>query len=145
MPVLLLGVVPALDLGVVAVLCLLGLALKWALLGRVKPGIHPLWSCWCYRWEFHFMAWDLYTAGPLAALEGTLLLNWFLRAMGMRIGRNVVLGTGFAYIIDHDMLAFEDGATVNCQFQAHTFEDRVLKIDHVTIRQDATVGNAAVL
>ena len=91
------------------------------------------------------MAWDLYTAGPLAALEGTLLLNWFLRAMGMRIGRNVVLGTGFAYIIDHDMLAFEDGATVNCQFQAHTFEDRVLKIDHVTIRQDATVGNAAVL
>jgi acetyltransferase-like isoleucine patch superfamily enzyme len=43
------------------------------------------------------------------------------------------------------MLEFGDGATVSCQFQAHTFEDRVLKIDRVTIRERATVGSAAVL
>jgi serine acetyltransferase len=43
------------------------------------------------------------------------------------------------------MLEFADGATVNCFFQAHTFEDRVLKIDRVTIRREATVGYAAVL
>ena len=43
------------------------------------------------------------------------------------------------------MLAFEDGATVTCLFQAHTFEDRVLKIDRVTIRGQATVGLSAVL
>jgi len=43
------------------------------------------------------------------------------------------------------MLEFEDGATVSCQFQAHTFEDRVLKIDYVLIRRHATVGTAAVL
>jgi non-ribosomal peptide synthetase-like protein len=145
MPVLLLGVVPALDFGVVAALCLFGIGLKWVLLGRVKPGVHPLWSCWCYRWEFHYVMWDLYAAGPLSALEGTLWLNWVLRAMGMRIGKNVVLGSGFAYLIDHDMLEFEDGATVNCMFQAHTFEDRVLKIDRVLIRRHATVGASAVL
>ncbi len=145
LPVLLLGVVPALDFGVVAGLCLFGLVLKWALLGRVKPGVHPLWSCWCSRWEFHYIAWDLYVNGPLSALEGTLLLNWFLRAMGMKIGRHVVLGNGFAATIDHDMLEFADGATVNCMFQAHTFEDRVLKIGIVKIRKDATVGQAAVV
>jgi non-ribosomal peptide synthetase-like protein len=145
LPVLLFGVVPALDFALLACLCLFGLALKWALLGRVKPGVHPLWSCWCYRWEFHFMAWDLFSAGPLSALEGTLLLNWFLRAMGMRLGKQVALGTGFAYVIDHDMLEFEDGATVSCYFQAHTFEDRVLKIDRVKIRRDATVGTGSVL
>ena len=145
LPVLILGVVPVLDFGFIAGLCLLGLVLKWVLLGRVKPGVHPLYSCWCSRWEFHFTAWDLYTAGPLSALEGTLLLNWFMRAMGMRVGRNVVLGSGFAYLIDHDMLEFEDGATVSCQFQAHTFEDRVLKIDYVKIRKQGTVGSAAVL
>ena len=27
------------------------LALKWLLLGRVRPGRHGLWSCWCCRWE----------------------------------------------------------------------------------------------
>jgi non-ribosomal peptide synthetase-like protein len=145
LPALLLGVLPALDFAVAAALVVFGMALKWTLLGRVKPGVHPLWSSWCYRWEFHYIAWEVYAAGPLSALEGTLLLNWVLRAMGMQVGRNVVLGHGFAYVIDHDMLHFEDGATVSCLFQAHTFEDRVLKIDHVKIRKEATVGNSAVL
>jgi acetyltransferase-like isoleucine patch superfamily enzyme len=48
-------------------------------------------------------------------------------------------------VVDPDMLQFEDGATVSCQFQAHTFEDRVLKIDRVRIRRRATVGSSAVL
>jgi carbonic anhydrase/acetyltransferase-like protein (isoleucine patch superfamily) len=43
------------------------------------------------------------------------------------------------------MLEFEDGATVSCQFQAHTFEDRVLKIDYVWIRKQSTVGHLACL
>jgi non-ribosomal peptide synthetase-like protein len=137
--------VPLLDLGAVVLLCLLGVGLKWGLLGRVQPGRHALWSSWCCRWEFHYIAWEIYAAGPLSVLEGTLLLNWCLRAMGMRIGRHVALGSGFAYVIDHDMLTFEDGATVSCLFQAHTFEDRVLKIDRVILRRQATVGTSAVL
>jgi carbonic anhydrase/acetyltransferase-like protein (isoleucine patch superfamily) len=43
------------------------------------------------------------------------------------------------------MLEFEDGATVSCMFQAHTFEDRVLKIDYVKIRRHSSVGTGAVL
>jgi non-ribosomal peptide synthetase-like protein len=145
LPVLLLVVVPLLELGVAAVLCLLVLALKWFLLGGVRPGTHPLWSCWVSRWDFLYVAWDFYARGPLMALEGTLLLNWYLRAMGMKIGRRVVLGSGFAHVVDPDMLTFEDGVTVSCLFQAHTFEDRVLKIDRVTLRRQSTVGNSAVL
>lgn len=145
LPVLLLTVIPALDFAVGASFCLFGLILKWALLGRVRPAVHPLWSCWCRRWEFHYVAYELYTSGPLSALEGTLFLNGYLRAMGMRLGRHVTLGPGFAYIIDHDMLEFEAGATVNCLFQAHTFEDRVLKIDRVRIRREATVGSLTVV
>ena len=91
------------------------------------------------------MAWDLFSAGPLSILEGTLWLNGFMRGMGSKIGRHVALGNGFAHTIDHDMLTFEDGATVTCHFQAHTFEDRVLKIDYVMIRKEATAGNGAVL
>ena len=63
----------------------------------------------------------------------------------MRIGRQVVLGGGYSQVVDPDMLRFDDGATVCCQFQAHTFEDRVLKIDHIRIRRRATVGDAGVL
>jgi acetyltransferase-like isoleucine patch superfamily enzyme len=91
------------------------------------------------------MTWEIYAREALCFLEGTLLLASYLRAMGARIGRRVVLGSGFAQVVDPDMLHFEDGATVNCHVQAHTFEDRVLKIDRVTIRRRATVGSSAVL
>lgn len=138
-------VVPLVNLATVAFLCLLVLAMKWFLLGRVRPGVHPLWSCWCSRWDFLYVAWGVYASAALSLLEGTLLLTVFLRAMGAKIGKRVVLGGGFAQVVDPDMLHFADGATVSCQFQAHTFEDRVLKIDHVRIGEEATVGSAAVL
>ena len=144
-PVLFLAVAPLVSLGMVAFFCLLVLALKWGLLGRVRPGMHAFWSCWCGRWDFLYVAWAFYASGALSVLEGTLLLSWYLRAMGVRIGRRVILGGGFSQVVDPDMLQFEDGATVSCQFQAHTFEDRVLKIDRVVIRRRATVGSSAVL
>ncbi|MFY9609745.1 MAG: amino acid adenylation domain-containing protein [Blastocatellia bacterium] len=144
-PHLILIVAPLASLGALSFFCLLVLALKWILLGRVRPGLHPFWSCWCNRWDFLYMAWEIYARGALTSLEGTLLLSSYLRAMGARIGRRVVLGGGFAQVVDPDMLDFEDGVTVSCQIQAHTFEDRVLKIDRVRIRRRATVGSGAVL
>ncbi len=136
---------PLLTLAALGSLCLAILVLKWALLGRVRPGQHALWSCWCSRWDFLFVAWGMYAKALLERLEGTIFLTWFLRAIGMRIGRHVVLGDGFAQVVDPDMLTFEDGATVSCNFQAHTFEDRILKIDHLVVRAGATVGHHAVL
>ena len=65
--------------------------------------------------------------------------------MGLRIGRGVVLGPGFAQVVDPDMIEIGDGATVDTMFQAHSFEDRVLKIDRVRIGAGATVGRASVL
>ena len=138
------AVVPLVAFGAVAALCLLVLIVKWVVLGRVRPGRHPLWSCWCSRWDYLYVVWARYAHGPLSALEGTLLLPWFLRAMGMRIGRRVALGPGFAQVVDPDMLRIDDGATVTTMFQAHTFEDRVLKIDRIHIGRRATLGAASV-
>ncbi|GLY66427.1 non-ribosomal peptide synthetase [Amycolatopsis taiwanensis] len=142
-PLVLLGV-PVITLATGCALCLFVLALKWGLLGRVRPGIHPLWSCWCSRWDFLYVAWGFVAAPVLAALEGTLLLAVYLRRTGMKIGKRVVFGEGFAQVVDPDMLDIEDGATVSAMFQAHTFEDRVLKIDGIHVGADATLGSATV-
>jgi non-ribosomal peptide synthetase-like protein len=136
--------VPLVTLAAAGALCLLVLVLKWGLLGRVRPGQHPLWSCWCSRWDFLYVAWQFYSRGALESLEGTLLLTWYLRAMGVKIGKRVVLGGGFSQVVDPDMLTIEDGATLNCALQSHTFEDRVLKIDRVIIRSGATLGTGSV-
>jgi non-ribosomal peptide synthetase-like protein len=136
---------PSVTLASVAALVLLCIALKWLLVGRVRPGTHPLWSCWCSRWDFLYVAWGMWAAVPLTALEGTLLLPAVLRLFGCRIGRRALLGAGFSHVVDPDMLHLGDGVTVQALFQAHTFEDRVLKIDHVHVRDGATVGANAVL
>lgn len=121
------------------------LAAKWLLLGRVRPGQHGLWSCWASRWDFHYVMWQRHARPLLTAFEGTLLLPVYLRLMGMRIGRRCVLGDGFAQVVDPDMITIEDGATVHALFQAHSFEDRVLKIDRVRLGAHSTIGHGAVV
>jgi non-ribosomal peptide synthetase-like protein len=145
LPIFILLIIPLLNLSLIGFNCILVLVLKWILIGQVKPGKHPLWSCWCSRWDFLYVAWGVFAKGYLKSVQGTLLISWYLRAMGAKIGRGVLLNNLFTQVVDPDMLTFEDGATVNCLFQAHTFEDRVLKIDRVTIRKNATVGAGAVL
>jgi non-ribosomal peptide synthetase-like protein len=141
---LLLGL-PAVTLLAAAIPCAAVVALKWTLLGRVRPGRHAFWSCWCGRWDIFYVAWEVWAREILTTLDGTLLLNAYLRLTGMRIGRRVALGAGHAQVVDPDMIVIEDDATVSCQFQAHTFEDRVLKIDTLRIGRGATVGDDTVV
>ena len=121
-------------------------ALKWLLLGRVRPGAHPLWSAWASRWDFHCVAWNILAAELAGLLDGTPWLAHLLRAAGARIGRGVLVGGGFGDDLpDPDLLEIGNYAAVDGLFQAHTFEDRVLKMDHVRIGAGATVGHNAML
>jgi non-ribosomal peptide synthetase-like protein len=143
--VLAFAVVPALDLLFLAGLCGLALGVKWLLLGRVRPGTHALWSSWCCRWDLNYTATHALAVGPLAALEGTVWLNWYLRRLGVRVGRDVALYDVSSFCTDPDMLDIRDGAAVSAIYQAHTFEDRVLKTGPVVVGERATVGSGAIL
>lgn len=132
----------AILFGLAALVC----ATKWTLLGRVRPGQHGFWSTWCCRWDFVYVAWGMIARGALSPLGGTLLLPWYLRAMGVRVGKRAVLGGEFAQVVDPDMLEFGDDTTIDRPlFQAHSFEDRVLKIGRVRVGAGATIRRATVL
>jgi len=133
------------TLGAVAFPVLCAVLGKWLLLGRVRPGRHAFWSGWCARWDLVYMLWDAWARAPLAALEGTPFLRGVLRLFGLRVGRGAVLGPGFAQVVDPDMISIGAGATVCGDFQAHTFEDRVLKIDRLEVGEGATVGEGSIL
>ena len=125
--------------------CVDGFHPQMGALGRVKPGQHGLWSCWCSRWDFVYVCWGVFARPILSALEGTQLLNLILRSFGVSIGKRVFLGSGFAQVVDPDMLNFGDNSTVMTLFQAHSFEDRVLKIAPVFIEQGSSVGEGTVM
>jgi non-ribosomal peptide synthetase-like protein len=145
-PVRLTIAIPLITLGTALLPIVAALAAKWILLGRVRPGTHPLWSSWASRWDFFCVVWHVYVRELAAELRWTALLAVLLRAAGARIGRGVVLDGRFAEDLpDPDMITIEDGATVEGVFQAHTFEDRVLKNGPVIIRAGASVSHNVVL
>jgi non-ribosomal peptide synthetase-like protein len=142
----LLVAIPLVTLGTALLPIAAALATKWLLLGRARPGMRPLWSSWASRWDFYCVVWNVYVRELAAELRWTALLAVLLRTAGVRVGRGVVLDGRFAEDLpDPDMITIEDGATVEGTFQAHTFEDRVLKNGPVVIRAGATVAHNAVL
>jgi non-ribosomal peptide synthetase-like protein len=139
------GALPLAALVTGAGLCALTWLVKWSLMGRMREARHALWSCWCSRWDFLFEVWSAYARPVIETLEGTPFVAWWLRTMGARIGRRVVLGTNLAQLVDPDMLEIGDDATVSCHLQLHSFEDRVLKLGRSRFGAGSTVGAGALV
>ena len=128
-----------------AVIGMVALA-KWCIMGRFRPFVHPLWSLFVWRLElvnalYEFLATPL----MLAALRGTPFLPWYLRLLGVHIGRRVYLSTtGF---LEFDLVEIGDGVALNddCVMQTHLFEDRMLKASPLHVGPDAEVGAYSVV
>ena len=120
---------------------------KWTLIGKVRPGNHPLWSSFIWRNELA----DTFTeviAAPwfTRSLTGTHVLNAWFRTLGAKVGHGVWCDT--YWLPEPDLIDLRDGATVNagCVVQTHLFHDRVLSMDTVTIAEGGTLGpNSVVL
>ena len=132
-------VLPLATLAPIMLSALSVIVIKWCLIGRVKPAQHALWSCWCSRWDYFYVCWQKLGRVPLDWLEGTFLLPPYLRLMGLKIGKRAVLGAQFSQVVDPDMIEVGDGATACASYQAHTFEDRVLKVGPVRFEAGSTV------
>ncbi|GEP35933.1 amino acid adenylation protein [Nocardioides szechwanensis] len=146
--------------GVVAAVLLAGLVLvvgglmaavvtaaaKWLLVGRIRPGAHPLWSSFVWRNELADTFVEVLAAPWFArAVVGTPLLNVWFRAMGARIGRGVWCET--YWLPEADLVDLGAGATVNqgSVVQTHLFHDRMLAMDTVTLRRGSTLGPNSVI
>src|SRR5262249_42360556 len=86
---------PALALGALGIYAPLSLlvtvAAKKLLIGRYEPGRHPyLGSVYLRNWIVQQAA----RAIPWEMIEGTVFKNYFLRALGARIGRDVYIHRG---------------------------------------------------
>jgi non-ribosomal peptide synthetase-like protein len=128
------------------VAAVVAVAAKWLLVGRVRPGTHPLWSSFVWRNELADTFVETLAAPWFArAVAGTPVLSVWFRAMGARIGRGVWCET--YWLPETDLVDLRDGATVNqgTVVQTHLFHDRMLSLDKVTLRRGATLGPNSVI
>lgn len=144
-PLALLLAAPLLALaGLVA--ALVTVAAKWVLVGRRRPGSHPLWSWFVWRNELADTFVEVLAAPWFArAVAGTPLLAWWFRLLGAKIGRGVWCET--YWLPETDLVELGDGVTVNqgTVLQTHLFHDRVLATDRVVLERGATLGPNSVI
>ncbi len=128
-----------LGIGAALLLSMLtALLLKWAILGRARPGRVALWSGRYHRW---MMVNNLFRCleYPLGALRGTALLNAFYRLCGARIGAGARLEA--VDLQDLDLVTIGAGAWVghDANLQPARLSDGALLLAPVTLGERCVV------
>src|ERR1051325_3740033 len=121
---------------------LLAIALKWLVLGRVRPGRYALWSGYHLRWWF---AQSMIRALPLDYLAGTPLLPLVFRLLGARIGRDVHLQS--RHLAAFDLISIGDGSSIEERVTLSGFnlEDGELVVGPIWIGRDCFIGTRSIL
>lgn len=117
---------------------------KWLLLGRVRPGVYPLYRSFYYRkWLVdRLLSLSLDVIGPLYS---TLYLSPWYRLLGAKIGRRTEIST--ASFVSPDCLQIGDESFVAdaVSLGAARIRGGLMTIGHVTIGQRSFVGNSALV
>ncbi|THA86951.1 Pls/PosA family non-ribosomal peptide synthetase [Streptomyces sp. A0592] len=129
-----------------AAACGAAVTAKWLLVGRHRPGEHPLWSGFVWRNELADTFVEVLAVPWLAgSVPGTPLMALWLRGLGARIGRGVWCES--YWLPETDLVTLGDGVSVNrgCVLQTHLFHDRILRTDTVILREGATLGPGGIV
>lgn len=136
---------PALAMGAALAAGMAVVGVKWLIMGRYKPTVRPLWCTYVWLNELVNGAYEAVATPLIEPLSGTPFLPAYLRLLGCRIGRwayiDTTLFSEFDLVEIGDHTALNLGATV----QTHLFEDRIMKSSRLSIGDECSVGNLAVI
>jgi non-ribosomal peptide synthetase-like protein len=115
---------------------------KWIIVGRLQPGRYPLWGLTYFRW---WLADRMIEGAPVYMLSGSPLYVWWLRALGAKIGREVIIGS--VTVRAHDLLSIGDGVSIGSAVNLENVrvEHGELLIGTIALANDAYIGSYAVL
>ena len=123
---------------------LMACAFKWCVLGRLKPGLHPLWGQYYLRWWLCNKALEVSGPGLFGINDCTYRV--FLRLMGARIGKGAKIGR-HVRIADFDCLDVHANATVDdfAHLRAAEVRRGALRVAPVYVGPNATVCTRAIV
>jgi non-ribosomal peptide synthetase-like protein len=124
-------------------LCGLPILAKWTLVGRWKPREISVWSLSYLRF---WLVKTLIHANPLALFTGSPVYSLYLRALGARIGRRVVIFSRTVPVCT-DLLAIGDDTVIRKEssFTGYRAVAGVIQTGPVSIGREALIGEHTVL
>jgi non-ribosomal peptide synthetase-like protein len=116
---------------------------KWILIGRWKPRQIRIWSLTYVRF---WVVKTLVRRNPIVLFTGSPLFNLYLRALGAKVGRGVVIFSTHVPICT-DLLSIGDGTVIRKDsflngYQAHA---GFIHIGPITIGKNAVISEATVI
>ncbi len=115
---------------------------KWLIIGRIKPGRYPLWGVYFYRL---WLVQRLITLTHMKWFQGSPLMNFFLAALGAKIGDDALIGDVEIGAID--LITIGAGASIGSKvkFANARVEGDELIIGAIEIGEDAYIGSSCTL
>jgi non-ribosomal peptide synthetase-like protein len=132
-----------LGIGVSLLLALvLPVVSKWVLVGRVQPGIYPLWGWFFLRF---WLVDKMMAMAPLALMNGTPLLSAYYRLLGAKIGRQVIIASPLLHLPDLVTIGSETAVNTGSHIFCYQVEQNRLCIEPVHIGEKCIIGSSSVL
>jgi non-ribosomal peptide synthetase-like protein len=142
---IMLAMAPLVAIAMAALAVAIVVALKWAVMGKFKPVVVPLWCPYVWLNEMVNGVYESIMAPVVSLFFGTPFAAPLLRLLGCRIGHGSYIATSlfseFDLVEIGDHVALNSGAVI----QNHLFEDRIMKSSYLRIGDRCSVGNMAVV
>ncbi|MDD4929679.1 MAG: amino acid adenylation domain-containing protein [Gallionella sp.] len=118
------------------------IAAKWLVVGRLKPGRYPLWGGMYFRW---WLADRISEVPPRHLLSGSSLNAMYLRALGAKIGSEVLIGA--LAVRAPDLLSIGNGVSIgsSVNFENARVDRGELILGSISIGHEAVVDSYAVM
>jgi non-ribosomal peptide synthetase-like protein len=120
----------------------LAIAGKKLVAPRLQPGSYPLWGLTYFRW---WLGDRLIDGAPIYLLAGSSLYTWWLRLLGAKVGREVVIGS--MTVRAPELLEVGDNVSIGngVNFENARVERGRLILGRIRIDDDACVSSYAIL
>ena len=129
--------------GAFCLLCTVPIAAKWILMGRWKPREIKVWTLPYVRF---WLVKSLIQANPLVLFAGSPVYSLYLRALGAKIGRRVVIQSSTVPVCT-DLLRIGDDTVIRAEssFTGYRAVGGVIRTGSVSIGRQALIGEHTVL
>lgn len=119
------------------------IAAKWLLIGRFRAETIPIWSLGYFRF---WLVKTLIRSSPALIFSGTPLYNVYLRLLGARIGKNVVVGVkNIPACPDLLSIGADSVLRKDSVLNGYKAEAGVIRTGPVTLGRNIFVGEATVI
>jgi len=124
---------------------LVGVALKWIIVGRYREGLYPMWGLYHTQWWLAQKLVDVCGIGVWGSCNLTRI--WYYRLLGAKIGRNVEIHS-HAQIGEWDLVEIGDGSVLEEGVICRPFgaeRNTSMHLGRIVLGKDVTVGVASIV